>query len=136
MELVNLAVPALSWLAAASLTFWRSIRPSITAFVAISISPCSPISSNVLSIDPYLTLPHTGHVQSQRIVSSGSIKISLTEQWFKSGIEKLKNKKNERMAMIDTGFLPCTMSSLVEFELQMNLASTQQTKFPLQSLDS
>lgn len=74
------SIPFLSWMAATRLALCRPECVRITASIAISISMDIPISSNALPIDPYLTLPHTTHVQSQGLFSFWCIKICLRVQ--------------------------------------------------------
>lgn len=73
-------LPFLSWLVTTNLALWRPEGTSITAIITITIGIYSPVSSNILPIDPYLTLMHAFHVQSQGFISCWCIKISLQVQ--------------------------------------------------------
>lgn len=70
-------LPSLCWLATALLTLGRSKGSSIIAFITITSSICSPVSSNTHSINPYLALPHSSHVYSQWLISFRCIKVAL-----------------------------------------------------------
>lgn len=74
-SLIN--VPSLCWLATTKLALQRPVCPSVTATTAISLCISHPVSSNALSINPNLTFTHAAHVQSQWLISSRCIKISL-----------------------------------------------------------
>lgn len=69
--------PSLGWLATTKLALWRSKWTSIVTVIAITSGKSSPVSSDTLAIDPYLTFTHSLHVQCQWFVSFGSIKRSL-----------------------------------------------------------
>ena len=66
-------LPLLGGLATTKLTLWRSKCSRITASVTITTSIGSPVSPNALPINPYLSFPHTVHVQGQGFISFGSI---------------------------------------------------------------
>lgn len=70
-------IPSLSWLATAKLTLRWPECPNVAAQTAVTIGISHPVSAYALAVDPYLTLAHAPHVQSQRLISSRCIKISL-----------------------------------------------------------
>lgn len=73
-------VPFLSGIVTTQLAIIWPVCASVVAASAVTFSISSPVSSNAVCVDPYLTFCHASHVQSQRLISFWFIKIRLQVQ--------------------------------------------------------
>jgi len=75
--LLQMFLPTLRGLTTACLTLGCPEGPGVTALFAVPICICCPVASNALSIYPDLALAHATHIQSQWLISAGSLEVSL-----------------------------------------------------------
>jgi len=75
--LLQMFLPTLRGLTTACLTLGCPEGPRVTALFAVPICICCPVASNALSIYPDLALAHATHIQSQWLISAGSLEVSL-----------------------------------------------------------
>lgn len=116
-------LPTLCGLTATCLTLGCPECSHVTASFAIPICICCPVPSNALSIYPDLALAHATHIQSQRLIPTGSLKVCLQS----GNILRMQGANVARRKWCWHGnfFIPYTRPMAVGFGLTTILASIQ-----------